>query len=156
MNTDDIFHIFENMAKYDQSYLPFLRTSKYSHLCVITTKYDFIKYKNTNKNSTTYFNSTTSTNTNTTGQKANMPILACNCSVVLLFCCPNDIWKPESPVIRWQMTIWILDQYSKGMTNNMTLTHKKSGIGMFPLFSCPVFGSPLSTVLITVDLDLPF
>ena len=39
------------------------------------TKYDFIKYKNTTKNNMTYFNSATSMNMNTTGQKANTIIL---------------------------------------------------------------------------------
>ena len=46
------------------------------YLCVIMTKYNFIKYENMTKNNSTYFNSTTSTNTNTTGQKANTIIPA--------------------------------------------------------------------------------
>ena len=40
--------------------------------------YNFIKYENTTKNNTTHFNSATSTNTNTTGQKANTIILLWN------------------------------------------------------------------------------
>ena len=65
--------------------------SLYSYLCVSTTKYDFIKYENTNKNNTTYFNSTNSTNT--TGQKANMLILGFQPDLFPAFHETNSSWQ---------------------------------------------------------------